>query len=149
MPSAVSARAPGEPGRREIALRLTAGGWRSTLPVVVNVRPSGRLTGTVVRAGGGGQLAAKLFVEDAGGRLHVVPGETNYRTQSWYAPWQPRYSCVNGRLAMPLPPGAYRVTAMKGFGWRDACDVAAGRLGAVAVRSAMLCWSSRRPNKAT
>jgi len=110
--------AAGEPGRRDVRLKLTAGGTAADLPITLDVRAGGVLRGNV--AGGDGRaLAAKLFVEDAAGRLYVVPGERNYRTQSWYAPWQPRYSYVGERFTMPLPPGRYRITAMKGCGWAD------------------------------
>lgn len=128
--AAVPLTASGPPGRREIALKLTAGGRASSIPLAVTVAASGRLTGTIVRKGGQGRLAAKLYVEDAAGRLHVAAGETNWRTQSWYAPWQPRFSYVDGRFSMPLPPGEYRLTALKGYQWPAAersVEVAPGK----------------------
>ena len=91
--------------------------------------PGGRLAGTVVRRGDDCPLAAKLFVEDGRGLLHVVPGEPDYQTQEWYAPNPPRFSYVEGSFSMPLSPGKYRVTAMKGYGYRDwerAVEVRAG-----------------------
>ncbi len=77
------------------------------------------LRGTVVRKEDGTPLAAKIFVEDGEGNLHVVPGEPEYRTQEWYAGNAPRFSLVEGPFAIPLAPGKYRLTAMKGFGYRD------------------------------
>ncbi len=77
------------------------------------------LRGTVVLKGNEGPLAAKIFVEDEAGNLHVVPGEPDYKTQQWYAANAPRFSLVEGHFTIPLHPGKYRVTAMKGFGYRD------------------------------
>ncbi len=110
--------ASGKAGRRAVELKLAVGG-ESSIPISLDVRPSGTLRGTVMRAGTGEGLTAKVFVEEKAGRLYVLPGERNYRTQSWYAPWQPRFSYVGGKFAIPLPPGTYRVTAVKGYGWRD------------------------------
>ena len=122
--------ATGKAGRRDVELKGTAGGKPFSLAMVLDVRASGRLAGTVARRGGGEPLAAKLFVEDQAGRLYVVPGERNWRTQSWYAPWQPRFSYVQGAFELPLPPGRYRVTAMKGPGWANwegSVDIEPGR----------------------
>jgi len=109
-------------GRRsvELTLRGPGGGSKLALPVAVG-RP-GVLTGTVAREGGTTAQAAKVFVEDDRGRLYVVPGGPVRRTQSWYAPWQPQYSYVDGAFRLPLPPGEYRVTAMKGNAWRPWCE---------------------------
>jgi len=106
----------GEAGKRTVSLKVTVGDKKSTLPLAIDVRPSGTLAGSVKRKGDGQPLTAKLFVEDEKGRLYVVPGERNYRTQYWFAPWQPRFSYVE-KFAIPLPPGKYRVTAMKGYGY--------------------------------
>lgn len=111
--------AGGPPGQREISLKVSTEDSDVAIPLQINVRPSGTLKGTVARRDDRTRLAAKLFVEDQQGRLYVVPGERNYRTQEWYAFFQPRFSYVEGRFAIPLPPGAYRVTAMKGYGYRD------------------------------
>ena len=108
----------GSPGRRRVMLRLQLGKTSVSVPVVVDVRASGTLTGAMVDPGGR-KLWAKILIEDTDGRLYVVPGERNYRTQSWYAPWQPRFSIVGETFSLPLPAGSYRVTAMKGYGWRD------------------------------
>ena len=132
---AVPLSANGAPGPRAVVLKMDFAGKPFELPVSLDVRASGTLSGTVERIGGGG-LAAKLFVEDAGGRLFVLPGEPNYRTQSWYAPWQPRCSYVEGRFELPLPPGKYRVTATKGYGWRDwagSVTVEAGKAAACRI----------------
>ena len=122
--------ATGEPGRRELALRVSSAGRQANIPLVIDVRQSGRLTGTVCEATGDEQtpLVAKLFVEDPAGRLYVVPVAPNYTTQNWYGTWLPRFTYVDGKFDLPVPPGEYRVTAMKGPGYADF-------LGSVTVRA--------------
>ena len=113
--------ASGTPGRRELALKVSSGGRQAKIPLAIDVRPSGRLTGTVIEAKSNDRtpLVAKLFVEDAAGRLYVSPGAPNYATQNWYGTWLPRFTYVDGEFDLPLPPGEYRVTAMKGPGYAD------------------------------
>jgi hypothetical protein len=113
------AMASGEPGERALALKATCAGKESQVPLRVAVAPSETLEGSIVRKKDGKPVAAKLFIEDSAGRLYVVPREPNYRTQSWYAFFQPRFSYVDGQFAVALPPGGYRVTAMKGYGYKN------------------------------
>jgi len=115
----VTVTAAGQPGRRQASLAIGAAGRQISVPVTLDVRRSGTLKCAVTRKGDGAPLAAKLMIEDSEGRLYVVPGERNYRTQSWYAYFQPRFSLVEKTVRMPLPPGRYRVTAMKGYGYRN------------------------------
>jgi hypothetical protein len=90
--------ATGEPGRRELALRVFSGGRGATIPLVIDVQRSGRLTGTVCEAEDEVQtpLVVKLFVEDTAGRLYVAPGAPNYTTQNWYGTWLPRFTYADG-----------------------------------------------------
>jgi len=102
-----------------LANRLQAYVLAASLAAWSSAAAAGELRGTVARQDDGRPLAVKLFVEDADGELHVMPGEPEYKTQQWYAPNPPRFSYVQGAFAMPLPQGKYRITAMKGFGYRD------------------------------
>jgi hypothetical protein len=113
--------ASGEPGRRELALPVSSAGRQADIPLVLDVKQSGQLTGSVRQAEGDKQtpLVAKLFVEDAAGRLYVAPGAPNYTTQNWYGTWLPRFTYVGGEFDLPVPPGEYHVTAMKGPGYAD------------------------------
>lgn len=113
--------ATGEPGRRELTFQVSSGGRQARIPLFVDVKSSGRLTGSVcaMEDDTSAPLAAKLFVEDAAGRLYVAPGAPNYTTQNWYGTWLPRFTCADGDFDVPLPPGKYRVTAMKGPGYAD------------------------------
>lgn len=111
--------ASGEAGHTATSLETLLDGKRHAIPLDIEVVDSGMLKGTVVRRDDGARLAAKIYVEDAAGRLHVRVGEPNYRTQSWYAFLPPRFSYVEGEFCMPLPEGQYRITVMKGYGYRD------------------------------
>ena len=108
----ITATAP--PGNYRAELKITSAVGGATLPLTIQVNPSGTLSGRLVRAGDGSALSAKLFVEDETGRLYVMPGENSYHTQSWYAFFKPRFSYVSDTFELPLPPGRYRLTAMKG-----------------------------------
>jgi len=132
----------GNPGIRTVQLRVAAAGKAIAVPLRIDVRASGTLSGTVVREGDNAPLAAKIYVEDAGGRLYVLPGERNYRTQSWYAFFQPRFSYVERQFAIPLPPGRYRVTAMKGYGyrnWERFVEIKAGEEAECRIEMEQLC----------
>ncbi len=113
--------ATGKPGRRELILQVSSAERQGRIPLLIDVKRSARLTGTVRVAGDedGAPPVAKLFVEDAAGRLYVPPGAPNYTTQNWYGTWMPRFTYVSGTFDVPVPPGAYRVTAMKGPGYAD------------------------------
>jgi len=137
--------ATGEPGFRETNLRVSCAGRGTSLPLTVFIKPSGRLTGTVCNEDGDDQTpqTVKLFVEDANGRLHVAPGAPNYITQNWYGTWLPRFTYVDGKFDLPVPPGDYRVTAMKGPGYANfvgKVTVRAGHSAALPVRIERL-WS--------
>ena len=151
----------GESGFRETNLRVSCAGRETRLPLTVFIRPSGRLTGTIQLYDGPprpskqedpGQSTAseghrtgsrarsqtaKLLVEDADGRLYVAPGAPNYTTQNWYGTWLPRFTYVDGEFDLPVPPGEYRVTAMKGPGYADfvgEVTVRAGQSAALPIR---------------
>lgn len=121
----------GAPGRRELAMLVSSAGRQANVPLVIDVRQSGRVTGSVDLAEGDKSrpLVAKLFVEDAAGRLYVAPGAPNYTTQNWYGPWLPRYTLVDGEFDLPVPPGEYRVTTMKGPGYADCVGEVTVRAG--------------------
>jgi hypothetical protein len=127
--------ATGEPGFRETGLRISTAGRTTRLPLAIDVRPSGRLTGTVCAEDGGDRTpqTVKLFVEDADGRLYVAPGAPNYTTQNWYGTWLPRFTYADGKFDLPVPPGEYRVTAMKGPGYADFVGEVTVRAGESAV----------------
>ena len=76
-------KASGTPGRRELSLHVSAAGHQARIPLLIDVRQSGQLTGTICEAGRNEHtsLVAKLFVEDVNGRLYVAPGAPN-----WTAP---------------------------------------------------------------
>lgn len=129
------------PGKNEIELTASTAGATKAISLEIDIRPSGILKGRIISQGDGEPLTAKLFIEDDRGRLYVAPGETNYRTQSWYGFFQPRFSYLERDFEIPLPPGRYRVTAMKGYGYADwereitlsadqtdACDIEMERL---------------------
>lgn len=129
----------GAPDRRELTLGVSSSGHHAEIPLIVDVKPSGRLVGTVCADGEGDRapLAAKLFVEDREGRLYVERGAPNYATQNWYAPWLPRFTYVEGKFDLRLAPGMYRVTVMKGPGyaqWSGAATVEAGRTVEMPIR---------------
>lgn len=109
-----------EPGTYNLAVEFRANGQQTQSLISLEVRSSALLRGSLVRSSDKKPLAAKMFVESSDGRLYVVPGEYNYRTQNWYAYFQPRFSYADKAFSMPLPPGRYHITAMKGYGYRDA-----------------------------
>jgi hypothetical protein len=109
-----------KPGTYNLAVELRANDQQTRSLVSLEVRSSALLKGSLIRSSDKKPLAAKIFVEGSDGRLYVVPGEYNYQTQNWYAYFQPRFSYANKTFSMPLSPGRYHVTAMKGYGYRDA-----------------------------
>ncbi len=109
-----------EPGTCDLVFDFHANNRQTRSLVSLEVRPSALLKGSLIRSTDKEPLAAKIFVEDSDGRLYVVPGEYNYQTQNWYAYFQPRFSYAEKIFNIPLPPGRYHVTAMKGYGYKDA-----------------------------
>jgi len=127
--------ASGEPGRRELILRISSAALQARIPLIIDVKRSARLTGSVrlVDDDGKAPPAAKLFVEDAAGRLYVAPDAPNYTTQNWYGTWLPRFTYTGVKFDLPVPPGAYRVTARKGPGYADFVGRVVARAGEPAV----------------
>ncbi len=109
-----------KPGMYDLRVEFHANGQQAGSLIPLEVRESGFLKGSLIRNSDKEALTAKIFVEDSNGRLYVAPGEYNYRTQNWYAYFQPRFSYADKEFGVPLPPGRYRVTAMKGYGYENA-----------------------------
>jgi hypothetical protein len=109
-----------EPGTYDLVFDFHANGRQTRSLISLEVRPSALLKGSLIRSSDKELLAAKIFVEGNDGRLYVIPGEHNYQTQNWYAYFQPRFSYADKTFSMPLPPGRYHVTTMKGYGYKDA-----------------------------
>jgi hypothetical protein len=109
-----------KPGTYDLAVEFHANGQQTGSVISLEVRPSAILRGSLIRSKDKEPVAAKVFVEGKGGRLYVVPGEYNYHTQNWYAYLQPRFSYADKTFSIPLPPAKYRVTAMKGYGYKNA-----------------------------
>ena len=118
--SALSITARCKPGTYNLAVEFRANSQQAGSPISLEVRSSALLKGSLIRSSDKKPLAAKVSVEGSDGKLYVVPGEYNYRTQNWYAYFQPRFSYADKAFSMPLPPGRYHVTAMKGYGYKDA-----------------------------
>ncbi|UCG49497.1 MAG: CehA/McbA family metallohydrolase [Phycisphaerales bacterium] len=109
-----------KPGTHNLAVEFRANGRQTQSLISMEVRSSALLKGSLIRSSDKKPVAAKTFVEGSDGRLYVVPGEYNYQTQNWYAYFQPRFSYADKAFSIPLPPGRYHITAMKGYGYRDA-----------------------------
>ena len=109
-----------KPGMYDFRVEFHANGQQTRSLIPLEVCPSAFLKGSLIRSSDKKPLAAKIFVEDSDGRLYAAPGEYNYQTQNWYAYFQPRFSYADKAFSMPLPPGRYHVTAMKGYGYKDA-----------------------------
>lgn len=123
-------------GTYDLRVEFHANGQQTGSRISLEVRPSGFLKGSLIRSSDKEPLAAKIFVEDSDGRLYIVPGEYNYQTQNWYAYFQPRFSYADKAFSMPLPPGRYHITAMKGYGYKDAeydIDVKANEITVITV----------------
>jgi len=109
---------PEKTGLRTVRINITTDKNASRASIPLMVKPSSKLEIKITRRRDNQPLTSKVYVESSDGRLYVPTGEKNYRTQDWYAYYQPRFSYVSGDCSIPVPPGKYRVTAIKGHEYR-------------------------------